>query len=134
VDSRTRIVSLFVAIVVISLAGSFTFADAGFRTDLTTLLQVMTEMRSNMVNQNSIIIEQNNIAIDQRDEIIQLLHGNKNIFVAGLTERYDILEWGEARECRFYDKLERETLYETCPIRDLTRDEFRAMITGNPEH
>ncbi len=63
-----------------------------------------------------------------------LLKGNLNIFVPGMTERYDLLEYESPGSCHYYDRLEREYHSNSgCPVTGMTKDSFNAMITDNPE-
>lgn len=100
--------------------------DASSLSDLAVALQVFAEGQAELIYQNDRLIEQN-------DDIIELLKGNHNIFVPGLTDRYDVLEYRSYGECTFYDRLERDIKTETCPITGLTKDQFNAMINAKPE-
>ena len=101
--------------------------DASSLSDLTVALQIFVDGQAELIYQNDRLIEQNNI-------IIQLLKGNQNIFVPGLTDRYDIREYSSYGECIFYDRLQKDTKSETCPIKGLSKNTFNSLITGLPEN
>ena len=81
------------------------------------------------------LILQNDRIIQQNEDIITLLKGDRSIFVAGLTDRYVLLKWDGYGICTYFDKLlQEEESNTTCPVNNLTRDEFTSLITGNPEN
>lgn len=121
---NTIIVIMILAIGFVAITPS---VDASTISDLTMALQVFVDSQTELIYQNDRLIEQN-------DTIIELMKGNRNIFVPGLTDRYDMLEFIGTGQCVVYDRLEREIQKGTCPVSNLTKSQFNSLVTGQPEN
>ena len=132
-DSKTKTIFGLVVMFSVAIALSQT-ADASTISNFATYFKVMAEGQLDLIHQNDVIVKQQQMIIEEIRITNTLLKGNSNIFVAGITERYDILEYNTMGSCVFYDRLEREIKTETCPVIGLTKDAFNSLITGNPQN
>jgi len=132
-DSKTKTMLGIIGAIVVIIALSES-VDASETIRFSEYLNMLVQGQLELIQQNNALIDQNWIIIDSLNMTNQLLKGNSEIFVAGLTDRYDVLEYSTSSTCTFYDRLEREIKTETCPIQGLTKDAFNAIITGSPQN
>lgn len=130
-DLKTQILlGITMILTVGSLSLSLNSAEGSTLSNLTDALTVFTQGQASLIFQNDVLISQNY-------EIIDLLKGDTNIFVAGETDRYKLLEWKGVNKCTYYDKLlqvESTGGYSTCPVMGLTKSEFKDLvIEGIPQ-
>ena len=118
----------FLAVVALLVATAYisTPVSASVFDDIAISLNVFAQGLLEMVNQNDVIIQQNY-------EIITLLKGDRSIFVAGMTERYDLVTYIDYGSCEYFDRLDQTLKTGTCPTKGLTKDQFNSLITGQPE-
>ena len=134
-DSKTKTVLGVIAVLsIVSVTALNQDAGASTISDIATALNVFAQGQAELIYQNDRLIEQQDLLLEQTIITNRLLMGDNNIFVAGLTDRYDLLEYQSAGSCVYYDRLEKESHSNTgCPITGLTKEQFISMITGNPE-
>jgi len=108
--------------------------DASSIKSFSELLQMLVLGQTDLMKQNNVLIDQQYQMIDQNEIMIKLLKADPTIFVPGLTDRFDLIEYKSYGKCKVYDRLQRIFQDNTCPIVGLTKDQFNSLITGNPEN
>jgi len=132
-DSKTKTMLGIIGVIVIVIALSEN-ADASTIPKFSEYLSIIAQGQIELMHQNSALIDQQHMIIDELKITNQLLMGNSNIFVAGVTDRFDIMEYRNEGSCTYYDRLEKVVQITGCPITGLTKNQFNSLITGNPEN
>lgn len=125
-----KIIIIFLIGMIISFTVSFvvsSYAYADEKNPIVQILEIFVDTQFDLVNQNNVIIEQNYV-------IIELLKGDRDIFVAGINDRYKLMKYVNYGNCEFYDKLLEITETGTCPITGMTKDQFNSMLNAKPEN
>lgn len=115
-----------IGIVSVLMMSDTIYADEG--NSLVLAFHVFVEGQLKLIQQNNALIQQNHV-------IIELLKSDRNIFVAGVTDRYIPMEWLRPGMYECFDRLQFIVVQHSCGLaNNMTKDQFSSMMTGNPEN
>lgn len=125
-DRTSKILTIIVSVVAISLVGSVSTVDGSIYSTIAEAINALAQGQGELINQNSVNLSQNDRLIEQNDLIIELLMNDRNIFLKGESSRYMYVDYYGKGSCLVYDKLLDDTSRDSCFF--TTKNQFNEYL------